>query len=198
MDDPRREIFEAVRKAARKGLFNDAGNILALDNLLDAFGVGRVVAVPKPDVRRINAAGIALIKEFEGLRLEAYKDAVGVWTIGYGSTGDHVKPGMDITEEQAEILLLGDLDRFERAVSVMAPVATDNQFAAMVSLAFNVGEGEGGFKTSTLRRKHNEGDHEGAANEFARWNKAGGKILGGLTRRRAAEAALYRRADNAG
>lgn len=193
MDDPRREIFEAVRKGARKGIFNDAGYVLALDNLLDAFGVPRVEASAKGDVRRINAAGIALIKEFEGLRLEAYKDPVGIWTIGYGSTNNPLAiPGSKITEAQAETLLRDDLDRFERAVSAMAPVATDNQFAAMVSLAFNVGEGEGGFKTSTLRRKHNEGDYEGAANEFQRWNKAGGKVLGGLTRRRAAEAALYK------
>ena len=192
MTDPRSEIFEAVRKGARKNIFSNAGNIQALDNLLDTFGVARVQAPVKAPVRRINDAGLRLIKDFEGRELEAHKDPVGIWTIGYGSTGPHVAPGMKITEAEAEALLRDDLDRFERAVAAMAPVATDNQFAAMVSLAFNVGEGEGGFKSSTLRRKHNEGDYDGAANEFARWNKAAGKVLGGLTRRRAAEAALYK------
>lgn len=183
----RAPIFDAVRTLARPGLFNDPGNVLALDNLLDAFNVPR-----DAEHRRINAAGLALIKQFEGLELKAYVDPVGALTIGYGSTGPHVKPGMVITEAEAEDLLRDDLARFEKAVASMCPVATDNQFAAMVSLAFNAGAGEGGFKTSTLRRKHNEGDHMGAAAEFARWNKAGGRVLNGLVRRRAAEAQLYR------
>lgn len=191
--DPRKDIFDAVRAGARPGLFNDPGNVLALDNLLDAFGVARL----QPSRRRINAAGLAIIKEFEGLRLEAYLCPAKVWTIGWGHTGPDVQRGMKITTARAEELLRVDLGRFEAAVQQLAPVATDNQFSAMVSFAFNVGEDidddtiAEGLGDSTLLRKHNSGDFAGAAREFAKWNKAKGKVLAGLTRRRAMEAALY-------
>lgn len=140
--------------------------------------------------RRINEAGLKLIKSFEGLSLKAYLCPAKVWTIGYGSTGPHVSAGKIITEAEAEELLREDLERFEAAVAKAAPDATDNQFAAMVSLAFNVGEA--GVLKSTVMRKHLAGDHVGAASAFAMWNKAGGRVLPGLTRRRAAEAQLYR------
>lgn len=180
----RKAIFDAIR-AEKRGIFDAPANIAALDALLEKFGI------PRDDARRqINAAGLALIKESEGLRLTAYKDAVGVLTIGYGSTGAHVKPGMVITEALAEELLREDLSRFEDFVSANCSPATDNQFAAMVSLAFNVGNEN--LRTSTLRRKHLEGDYVGAAAEFPRWNKAGGKVLQGLVKRRAKEAQLYR------
>lgn len=188
----RKLIFDAVRMILDRG-FRDS-EIAKLDAAIDAAFKGEIDIPPTvpPVPRRINAAGLNLIKEFEGLRLKAYKCPADVWTIGYGSTGSHVTPGLVITEARAEELLREDLTRFERAVDKMASPATDNQFAAMVSLAFNVGEGDGGFKTSTLRRKHNEGDYAGAANEFKRWNRAGGRVLAGLSRRRAAEAQLYR------
>lgn len=195
--DPRKPIFDAVRAAARPGLFNDPGHVLALDNLLDAFGVGRPAA---PAVRRINGAGVAIIKHFEGLALKAYKCPAGVWTIGYGHTGPDVVPGLVITEARADALLAVDLARFEAGVARLAPVTTDNQFSALVSFAFNVGLDEDddtvaeGLGDSTLLRKHNAGDYEGAAREFAKWNKANGVILSGLDRRRAMEADLYRRA----
>ena len=142
--------------------------------------------------RRINAAGLALIKEFEGCRLEAYRDAVGIWTIGYGSTGPHVHPNSRIAPQEAEALLLSDLERFERAVDEAAPHATDNQFAAMVALAFNIGISA--LLRSTVLREHKAGNHEAAARAFSLWDKAGGRVLAGLVRRRAAEADLYRRA----
>lgn len=153
---------------------------------LDAVGWPREA---EPEVWRINAKGFALIKESEGCVLSAYRDAVGVLTIGYGSTGPHVKPGMVITQEQADQLLLDDLDRFERAVSNAAHNGTDNQLSAMVSLAFNVGTTA--FLKSTLLRLHNSGDYAGAQAQFGRWNRAGGRVLRGLTIRRAKEAALY-------
>ena len=181
--DPRKAIFDAARIGRRGKPFTQE-EVDALDTLLDALGVQR-----DAQIRTINAAGIALIKEFEGLRLTAYRDPVGVLTIGYGSTGPHVKPGLTITEAQAEELLRQDVARFEVAVADMAKVATDNQFAAMVSLAFNVGAEA--LRKSTLLRKHNAGDYTGARAEFARWKFAGGKVLGGLVRRRAAEAKLY-------
>ena len=141
--------------------------------------------------RRTNDAGVALIKSFEGLRLKAYPDpATGgePITVGYGHTGG-VKLGQTITEAQADAFLRADLERFERAVDDMAPVATDNQFAAMVSLAFNVGEAN--LRGSTLLKKHRLGDYAGAQQEFAKWRMAAGKVMAGLVRRRAAEAALY-------
>jgi len=141
--------------------------------------------------RSINKAGLAIIKASEGLRLKTYLCPANVLTIGYGSTGSHVKPGMVITEAQAEELLRSDLRRFEDAVAKAAPNATDNQFAAMVSLAFNIGIGAF-TKPSTVLRKHKAGDHVGAAEGFKLWNKGGGRVLPGLVKRRAVEAQLYR------
>lgn len=186
--DPRASIFDAVRAKARPGLFNDPGNILALDSLLDTFDVPRAVAA----TRQINGSGLAIIKRYEGLELKAYKCPADVWTIGYGSTVG-VVPGMVITEAEAEERLRRDLARFEKAVAKFCPVATDNQFSAMVSLAFNIGEGA--FGSSTLRRLHSAGDYAGAKAQFARWNRAGGRVLQGLVRRRATEAELYGRSE---
>ena len=137
----------------------------------------------------IGTKGLALIKRFEGLRLKAYLCPANVWTIGYGSTGPHVKPGVEITEVQAEQLLRDDLARFEKAVSDAAPNATQDQFDAMVSLAFNIGIA--GFQKSSVLRLHKAGRHQAAADSFALWNKGGGRVLPGLVRRRADEAHLY-------
>jgi lysozyme len=148
--------------------------------------------------RRISSEGLALIKQWEGCRLTAYKDAVGVWTIGYGSTGPHVRPGMVISQIDAEALLISDLRRFERAVERLVRVTlTDGQFAALVSFAFNVGEGKGGFETSTLLKRLNAGDYASVPSELQKWVKGtdprtGKKItLPGLVNRRAAEAGLW-------
>ncbi len=138
----------------------------------------------------ISAKGIELIKQFEGLALKAYLCPAGVLTIGYGSTGPHVKTGMVITEAQAEDLLRDDLVRFEEAVRKYCPSTTQGQYDALVSFTFNLGEKS--LKDSTLRRLHNDGDYEGAAAQFQRWNRADGKEMRGLTKRRLAEAELYR------
>ena len=137
----------------------------------------------------IGTKGLALIKQSEGLRLKAYLCPAKVWTIGYGSTGPHVKPDMEITETQAEQLLRDDLARFEKAVSDAAPKATQDQFDAMVSLAFNIGIA--GFMKSSVLRLHNLGKFQAAADSFALWNKGGGRVLPGLVRRRDDEAHLY-------
>ena len=144
---------------------------------------------PATGLRQINSIGLRLIKSFEGLRLKAYQDAVRVWTIGYGTTRG-VKPGMVITEAQAEQLLREDVRNFEQAVNsaVKAPI-NDNQFSALVSFSYNVGAGA--LRSSTLLKLLNQGDYLGAANQFPRWNKAGGRVLAGLTRRRNAERALF-------
>lgn len=141
--------------------------------------------------RAINKAGLELVKHFEGCKLTAYLCPAKVWTVGYGSTGAHVKPGMTITQAQADELLRSDLRRFEDYVAKAAPKATDNQFSAMVALAFNIGEAALG--RSTVLRKHLAGDYEAAAKAFGMWVKAEGKTLPGLVRRREAEAALYRK-----
>jgi lysozyme len=139
--------------------------------------------------RKINDRGLALIKSFEGCELTAYRCPAKVLTIGYGSTGSHVKEGMTITEEEAEALLRKDLARFEAGVSALAGISSDSQFAAMVSLAFNIGLNA--FAGSTVLKRHRLGNRMGAANAFMMWNKAGGRILKGLIRRREAERKLY-------
>jgi lysozyme len=138
---------------------------------------------------KTSQKGVDLIKSFEGLRNKAYVCPAGVLTIGYGSTGPHVKTGMWISDEQAEALLRKDLARFERTVAQVANSPTQPQFDALVSFAFNVGTGA--LKSSTLLKRHNAGDIEGAANQFLRWVKAGRTTLPGLVRRRAAERKLY-------
>lgn len=140
--------------------------------------------------RRINAAGLAHIKKWEGCSLSAYRDVANVLTIGYGSTGSHVKPGMRITEFQAESLLKNDLDRFERAVEKLVKVPlTDNQFAALVSFSFNVGVGA--LQSSTLLKKLNAGDYASVPSELMKWVNAGGKKVNGLINRRRADGALF-------
>ena len=133
--------------------------------------------------------GIALIKDFEGLRLGAYYCSAGVLTIGYGHTGG-VKEGDLITEQKAEQLLQDDLKKFENGVLRLVRVPLNqNQFDALVSFAFNLGVGNLG--KSTLLKMLNNRDYKGAAGQFVRWNKAGGKELAGLTRRRLAESAMF-------
>ena len=138
--------------------------------------------------------GIALIKQFEGCKLTAYKDSVGVWTIGYGWTqpvdGKPIRSGMTIMQETAERLLKTGLVSYESDVSRLVKVGlTQGQFDALVSFTYNLGARS--LSTSTLLRKLNAGDYAGAADEFLRWNKAGGKVLNGLIRRREAERALF-------
>ena len=144
--------------------------------------------------RKTATRGIELIKNFEGLRTTAYKCPAGVWTIGYGHTGTVdgklISGGMTITAAKATELLKKDLAEFEAAVnsSVTAPI-TQNMFDALVSFSFNVGAGA--LRRSALLRKLNAKDYNGAANEFPLWNKAGGKVLNGLVRRRKAEKELF-------
>ncbi|MCK7002052.1 lysozyme [Enterobacter kobei] len=138
--------------------------------------------------------GIALIKQFEGCKLTAYQDSVGVWTIGYGWTqhvdGKPIRAGMTIKQETAERLLKTGLVSYESDVCRLVKVGlTQGQFDALVSFTYNLGARS--LSTSTLLRKINAGDYATAADEFLRWNKAGGKVLNGLTRRREAERALF-------
>lgn len=145
----------------------------------------------------INKAAIDLIKKWEGFRANAYKDAVGIWTIGYGTTanagvGIYPNLGMTITESQAESFLRAAVTKFAGSVkSKLTKDANENEFGAMVSLAYNIGPGA--FARSTVLDKFNDGDKKGAADAFLLWNKAGGKVLRGLTNRRIEERALFLR-----
>lgn len=144
---------------------------------------------------KTNLAGLSLIKEFEGLRLKAYYDPVGVLTIGYGTTeragiGVDLYDGMVITEEQAEEWLVKEVEKVERQIDnlIKVPVSSD-QYSAIVSFAYNVGSGN--LAQSTLLKRLNNKDYSGAADEFLRWVYAGGKFLAGLKRRREAERSLF-------
>ena len=133
--------------------------------------------------------GIEFIKSYEALVLKAYDDSTGVWTIGYGHTAG-VMPGMEITESQAVEFLQADLKRFEESVNryVTVPL-TQNMFDALVSFTFNLGAGA--LKRSTLLKKLNCGYITGAAGQFERFVYAGGKVMRGLVRRRAAEKEIF-------
>jgi lysozyme len=140
---------------------------------------------------RANDAGVAIIKEFEGVRLEAYKCPADVWTIGYGHTGPEVRKGLKISLEVAGAMLESDLQKFEDGATKLIGSAptTPNQFSAMVSLAFNIGLGN--LAKSSVLRHHKAGNHKLAAESFLLWNKAKGTVLPGLTRRRMKERGLY-------
>lgn len=138
---------------------------------------------------KMSAAGRKLLCEFEGFKAQAYRDPVGILTIGYGFT-DNVKIGDVITQEQANIRLKNELIEYEQAVLLACKIAPNqHQFDALVSFAWNVGTA--GMARSSVIKAHNRGDYQSAARAFALWNKAGGRVFAGLTRRRAAEAALY-------
>lgn len=135
-------------------------------------------------------AGLALTKGFEGLRLSAYQDVAGIWTIGYGHTGVGVRQGMVVTEDEATTLLLTDLTAAVACVNLAVTAEINQaQFDALVDFTFNAGRGH--FLQSTLLRKVNAGDFAGAAVQFASWVYAGGVKVAGLERRRAAEAAMF-------
>lgn len=139
---------------------------------------------------KTSQKGIDLIKKFEGTVLKVYKDAVGLPTIGIGHLIKKGEVFTTITQQQAEELLAKDLKQFEEGVSTSVKVAlTQNQFDALVSFAFNLGMGN--VNSSTLLKKLNAGDIQGAANEFLRWNRAGNKVLPGLAKRRLAEKELF-------
>ena len=143
----------------------------------------------------ISQAGVDLIKQFEGFRANSYQDIVGVWTIGYGTTridGSPVRSGMTCTVEQAEGYLSDDVNSFLNQITgSFNPLIqlNSNQVDAIACFVYNVGVGA--FRKSTLLKKLNAGDFDAAALEFLKWDKAGGKAVAGLTRRRNAEKVLF-------
>lgn len=189
----RKAIFDGV-KVARGGKSWSAADIQILDEVLDRLGV------PRPETTQTDAlvpsrACYETIKEFESCELEAYPDPGSggdPWTIGWGSTGPGIRKGVTWTQAQADERLKEDVAKFADGVrNLLGGAATSQQeFDALVSFAYNVGLGNLG--SSTLLKLHKAGDKVGAAKQFARWDKAAGRTLRGLTRRREAEAKLYR------
>ena len=137
----------------------------------------------------LSPKGLALIKEFEGCKLKAYLCPAGIWTVGYGHTGDDVHDGLTLDQAEADMLLRIDVAQFERCVETTCPQSTQRQFDAMVSLAYNTGAAA--FKRSSVARLHKAGRYPEAQQAFALWNKAGGKVINGLVTRRAREADRY-------
>lgn len=134
--------------------------------------------------------GMSLTEQFEGCRLTAYQDQVGVWTIGYGHTGADVAPELTITQEQAEVLLAQDVGSAAACVNrVVAIQLSQSEFDALVDFVFNLGSGA--FTGSTLLRDLNAGNFAAAADQFDSWDHAGGAVVAGLLRRRQAETALF-------
>ena len=198
--DPTLETMLVQEALKARGLYTGPVDNWAGPRTEDALAAFQREMKPlSPDVqqvrtpRAISKDGLALIKEFEGLFLEAYQDGGGVWTIGWGHTGlvhndGTVYRGRKITVEEAERLLAYDLRVFEARVErfITVPV-NDDIFAALVSFDFNTG----GLGDSTLRRLLNEGKYTEAAMQFTRWNKDNGRTIPGLTRRRQSERNLF-------
>ncbi|SFS42050.1 lysozyme [Brevundimonas viscosa] len=188
----RKALFDAVRPFAPGGKLMPL-HVEAIDELADMFALPR-----EGEAMKVSRAGIDLIHSFEGFRSEAYVDpGTGGLpiTIGFGSTTDEegrpIKLGTVWSRERAAARFQMDLDRFAAGVldALDGSPTTQGQFDAMVSLAYNVGLAN--FRGSTLLKMHKAGDYAGARQQFGRWNRAGGRVMAGLTRRRAAEAALY-------
>ena len=151
--------------------------------------IKRLLQPQRSSNMNISQEGLALIKKFEGCELEAYKCAAGVWTIGYGSTKG-VKEGDTISQEDADKLLTHEMEEYEGYINDLVEVNLEqNQFDALVSWVFNLGPAN--LKASTLLKVLNAKDYEGVPAQIKRWNKAGGKVLQGLIRRREAESLLF-------
>ena len=193
----RKPIFDAVRRLLGRGF--QPSEVAALDAALDSALTPDDPDPPATPLA-VGAAGVALVKRFEGCArkrgdglFEAYPDpgsGGAPWTIGWGATGPGIGPGTAWTPVQCDARLAADLARYAAEVAqVLGDAPTSQaQFDALVSFHFNTGA----IGRATLTRRHRAGDSAGAAREFARWNRAGGRVLAGLVRRRAAEAALYR------
>lgn len=148
-------------------------------------------------MRVVNQAGLDLIKHFEGFRATPYICSGGKRTIGYGHVIQPNERLVNIDREIGEVILKQDVRHFAEHVKALVTVPlNDNQFAALVSFAFNVGAGR--LKTSTLLRLLNSGDYEGAADQLPRWRRAGGHVMPGLVRRRKAERELFLRHETLG
>lgn len=188
-----KQVFDFLRKISGGSLTQkqvDAADKLIATAYADVTAMFGIAT----DEMHVSPSGIDLICNFEGLRLKAYDDGVGVWTIGFGTTkypnGIRVKKGDTCTLDQAKAYMQNDLKSFEQTVNNTVKVPLNqNQFDALVSLAYNIGSTA--FKNSTLVRQLNEENYKAAANQFNVWVNAGGKRMQGLVNRRAAERTLF-------
>lgn len=183
----RKELFDRLRPIMPGQAFSVQA-VAVVDGIADDMGLPR-----EGDAGLAEA--LSLIKQFEGCRLDAYPDpgtGGDPWTIGFGHTGPEVKKGLTWTQNQADKALAADVAKFSSGVRELTKAypTSSNEYAALVSFAFNVGLGA--LRDSTLLKKHRAGDKAGAAAEFGKWVNAGGKKLNGLVRRREAEAKVYR------
>lgn len=193
----RKVIFDSVRRIAGRQLV--PADVSSLDQAIDFAGGSYAAGPANFQPEKVSAAGIALIKEFEGCArkrpdglVEAYPDpgtGGAPWTIGWGATGQGVTPDSIWTRQQCDDRLAADLRRYAADVSdALAGVpTTQQQFDAMVCFHYNTGA----IRRATLTRLHRAQDYRGAQAEFSRWNRAGGRVMKGLVRRRMAEARLY-------
>lgn len=199
----RKTIFDAVRRMLGRGF--SRAEVRALDRAIDAASDGHflsqdsVPTVPNPTARAVSPRGTALIQQFEGCAkvrrdglVEAYPDpgtGGAPWTIGWGATGPDIGPATVWTRKECDARLEADVARHAADVARALGEAptTQAQFDALVSFHYNTGA----IARATLTKKHIEGNYAAAEREFARWNRAGGRVLAGLTRRRKAEALLY-------
>ncbi len=189
-----KHIFDFLRKISggklTKKQVDAANQVIATDtdaSVADMLGIAI-------DQMAVSPFGVDRICSFEGKRLTAYDDGVGVWTIGFGTTvypnGIKVMKGDTCTEAQAKTYMAHDLKKFEATVNKAVTVQLNqNQFDALVSLAYNIGTNA--FSKSTLVKKLNANDIRGAADQFDVWVNAGGKRMQGLVNRRAKEKALF-------
>ncbi len=199
----RKPLFDTIRNLLRRGL--SQREVDRIDDAIDSLEDWPAPPRPSAAPLRISDAGIALIKRFEGCArmrpdglVEAYPDpgtGGDPWTIGWGATGGdghggRISCGTLWTQEQCDARLAHDLALYgaEVARAIGDAPTTQGQFDALVSFHYNTGA----IARATLTRKHLAGDFDGATSEFARWNRAGGRVLKGLMRRRAEETALYR------
>ncbi len=192
----RKPIFDAAKR--RGAVFKTLADVRDMDAAIDA-AIGAVASIPPvvgpPTGRQVSQRGIDLIHSFEQCKLAAYPDPGSKdghpWTIGWGSTGEGIARGVTWTQAQCDARFAADLAKFAARVDALLGDSFTDQsmFDAMTSLSYNIGVGA--FQKSTVLRKHKAGDHAGAAAAFAAWRFNDGKVMRGLVRRRAAEAALY-------
>lgn len=187
----RKPIFDAVRKLLGRP-FTQA-EVTALDWAIDEAEGAIIVTAPAPE-RKVSQKGIDLMHRWEGCELDAYPDPGSddgnPWTVGYGATGPGIERGVRWTQAECDERFERDLEKYARQVSKVlgnAPT-TQDQFDALVAWHYNTGA----IATATLTKKHKAGDYEGAAREFRRWNRNDGRVMRGLTNRRADEEKLYR------
>lgn len=193
-------IFQSIRTLLKRGLRQT--EVTQIDRAINCAGGDDHACIPSNDLnneQRIGPKGIALIKQFEGCSkkrkdgmIEAYPDpgtGAAPWTIGWGATGSGIGPKSVWSQQQCDDRLEADLVRYAADVSreIGNTPTGQSQFDALVSFHYNTGA----IGKATLTRKHKSGDFSGAAREFERWSRAGGRVMKGLVRRRAAETDLY-------